>query len=186
MGEAARKTATYEDLLSIPPRHVGEILLGTLWSHPRPRSIHASATGALHAELAPRFRFGRGGPGGWMILEEPELHLAADVLVPDLAGWRRTRMPEMPDTPHVELAPDWVCEVLSPSTAKLDRTDKMTIYAREGVTHVWHVDPTALTLEIFRLEGPHDVRLGAYRDAARVKAEPFDTFELELEFLWAR
>ncbi len=121
-----------------------------------------------------------------MILEEPEIHLGSDVIVPDLAGWRRSRMPEMPDAAYFELSPDWACEVLSPSTAKIDRTDKMTIYAREGVRHVWHVDPAAMTLEVFRLEGAAYLRVDAYRDVARVRAEPFDVFELELELVWAR
>ena len=186
MGEPAQKPATYEDLLRLPAHQVGELLFGVLWSHPRPRSLHAGAAGALHIELGSRFRFGRGGPGGWLILEEPELHHADDVLVPDLAGWRRNRMPEMPDTPYFELAPDWVCEVLSPGTAKIDRTDKMTIYAREGVKHVWHVDPDAQTLEVFRLDGEAYLRVVAFRDDARIRAEPFDEVELELALLWSR
>ena len=85
----------------------------------------------------------RGGPGGWILLDEPELHLHGDVLVPDLAGWRRERMPELPDAAAFELAPDWICEVLSPSTAASDRAEKMPIYARERVAHVWLVDPIA-------------------------------------------
>lgn len=182
----AQKLATYADLFDIPEHHVGEILFGVLWSHPRPRSTHAGAAGALHGELGPRFRFGRGGPGGWLILEEPELHLGEDILVPDLAGWRRARMPEMPDAAYFEVAPDWVCEILSPSTAKIDRTDKMTLYARERVTHVWHVDPDAKTLEVFRLDGEHYTRVTAFRDDAMVRAEPFDAVELELAMLWAR
>lgn len=186
MGNAARKKATRADLDALPANEVGEILFGVLWSHPRPRSTHASTTGELHTELNSRFRHGRGGPGGWIILIEPELALSEDILIPDLAAWRRSRMPTLPDAANLELAPDWVCEVLSPSTAKIDRTDKMTIYGREGVKHVWHVDPTARTLEIFRLDGPVYVRVAAHRDEAVVRAEPFDAAELDLALLWQR
>ena len=134
------------------------------------------------------FHRGRGGPGGWVILDldEPELHLGPDVLVPDLAGWRRERMPTVPDVAAFELAPDWLCEVLSPSTVAVDRVRKMPVYAREGVTHVWLVDPLARTLEVFRREGPGDARVNAWADEDRVRAEPFDAIELELGILWAR
>jgi Uma2 family endonuclease len=127
-----------------------------------------------------------GGPGGWIVLDEPELHLHGDVLVPDLAGWRRERMPELPDAAAFELAPDWVCEVLSPSTAAVDRADKLPIYAREGVQHAWLLDPTAKTLEVLRLEGDAWRLLATWRDEAVVRAEPFDAFELDLAVLWAR
>jgi len=129
---------------------------------------------------------GRGGPGGWILLDEPELHLQADVLVPDLAGWRRERMPELPDAAALDLAPDWICEVLSPSTAATDRAEKMPIYAREGVTNLWLVDPIARTLEVSRLEQGRWVLLGTWRDEARVRVEPFAAFELDLAGLWAK
>jgi Uma2 family endonuclease len=130
------------------------------------------------------FDQGRGGPGGWFVLFEPELHLHEDVLVPDLAGWRRDRMPRPPRTAAFTLAPDWVCEVLSPSTRALDRAVKLPVYAREGVRHVWLVDPEARTLEVLRLEGEHYSLLATHAGPARVRAEPFDAIELELAFLW--
>lgn len=121
-----------------------------------------------------------------MILHEPELHFGEDVLVPDLAGWRRERMPEMPATAFTTLAPDWLCEVPSPSTARVDRGEKMPIYAREGVLHLWLVDPLAQTLEIFRLDGATYRLLSTVSGEASVRAEPFDAIALELAVLWAR
>jgi Uma2 family endonuclease len=122
---------------------------------------------------------------GWVILDEPELHLREEIIVPDLTGWRVERMPEIvDDEPFFRLAPDWVCEVLSPSTAKYDRTDKLLIYAREGVRWAWLVDPLQRTLEAFRQDEGSWMRLGAWRDDARLRAEPFDAIELELAVLW--
>src|SRR6476646_4505786 len=107
---------TYADIEALPPNQVGEIVRGVLYANPRPASPHAAAASAVGEELGPPFKRGRGGPGGWVILDEPELHLGEDVLVPDLAGWRRERMPELPRAAFFTLAPDWACEVLSPST----------------------------------------------------------------------
>ena len=132
------------------------------------------------------FDRGRGGPGGWIILYEPELHLHADVVVPDLAGWRRERMPEMPVGPAFELAPDWACEVLSPSTASVDRIVKMAIYAREGVPHVWLVHPIDRTVEAYRLEAGRWMVVGTWGDDAKARIEPFDAVDLELAALWER
>jgi Uma2 family endonuclease len=137
-------------------------------------------------EIGAPFYRGKGGPGGWVILDEPELHLHGDVVVPDLGGWRRERMPEVPAAPAFDLAPDWVCEVLSPATVSVDRVDKMPIYARERVTHVWLVDPLAQTLEIFRLEAANYVVRAAWRGSVTVRAEPFDAIELDLGVLWKR
>lgn len=186
MADPARRRAGYQDVLDAPPYRVAEVIDGTLYTFPRPAGPHAIATSALGEELGPPFKRGRGGPGGWMILDEPELHLGADVLVPDLAGWRRERMPELPDVAAFELAPDWVCEVLSPGTAARDRADKLPLYAKSGVAHAWLVDPLVQTLEVLRREGERWVLLGAFRDDARVRAEPFDAVELELALLWAR
>jgi Uma2 family endonuclease len=131
MGQApARRTATYEDLLEVPEHLVAEIIDGELVTSPRPSSRHSLAASGLGADLTGPFQRGRGGSGGWVNLDEPELHIAGQVMVPDLAGWRRERMPEVPDVAYFELAPDWLCEVLSPSTAKRDRTRKMHHYAR--------------------------------------------------------
>jgi Uma2 family endonuclease len=186
MGDPAKRRATYEDLLAVPKHLVAEIIHGALVTQPRPASRHARAASRLGAELDGPFDRAKGGPGGWLLLDEPELHLHGDILVPDLAGWRRERMPELPDAAAFELAPDWACEVLSPSTAATDRAEKMPIYARERVGHVWLVDPIAQTLEALRLDGTRWILLGTWRDDARVRVEPFETFELELDGLWAR
>lgn len=185
MGDPAKRRATYEDLLTVPDGMVAQIIDGTLVTMPRPASRHAWASSSLGGELHAPFMRGRGGPGGWILLDEPELHLRADVLVPNLAGWRRERMPALPDAAAFELPPDWICEVLSPSTAALDRAEKMPIYARERVAHIWLVDPLARTLEACRLEGDRWVILGTWRDAAKVRVEPFAELELDLTVLWA-
>ena len=128
-------------------------------------------------------QFGRGGPGGWWILFEPELHLEADVLVPDLAGWRCERLPKPPETAAIDLAPDWVCEILSPSTEKLDRARKLPAYAPRGVSHAWLVNPTSRTLEVLRRDGERWVLPGTFADDAFVRAEPFEAVELDLLLL---
>ena len=135
--------------------------------------------------------FGRGGPGEWVILDEPELHLGPrpDKLVPDIAGWRRERLPRAiggDDAPaYYDLAPDWVCEVLSERTRRIDKVQKMRIYAREGVRHVWQVDPLARTLDIFRLMEGQWLLADSFVGDERVRAEPFEAIELELALVWA-
>jgi len=176
--------ALYGRLEALPPHQVGEIVGGRLIVSPRPASPHAAASFALSVELGGPFQKGREGPGGWWFFTEPELHLGADVLVPDLAGWRRSRMPVREPVPHFTQAPDWVCEVLSPSTARLDRTLKKQCYAREGVEYVWLVDPVLRTLEVLRLQQGQWLERGAWSGGARVRAEPFDALELCLDALW--
>ena len=180
-----RKPASYADLEALPDNVVGEIVAGTLYASPRPASPHTYAASILGGELLNPFHHGRGGPGGWFILDEPELHFGEDVLVPDLVGWRRERMPRMPRTAAFTLAPDWVCEVLSPSTRALDRTAKLPVYARERVRHVWFVDPEARTLEVFRLDVERYTLLAAHAGPGRARAEPFEAIELELGLLWS-
>ncbi|MCC7381043.1 MAG: Uma2 family endonuclease [Deltaproteobacteria bacterium] len=180
--------ATYADLIALPENVVGEIIDGELHVQPRPALHHASVGSTLGMLLAP-LRFGGGGPGGWVILDEPELHLGSgpDVLVPDLAGWRRERMPEVPCTPAVTLAPDWICEVLSPSTAKKDRTKKLRIYAREGISHAWLIDPDVKTLEVYRLEGARWLLVATHTEEDRaIRAAPFEAVELDLALLFSR
>jgi Uma2 family endonuclease len=185
MADPAPRRATYDDVLAAPPHKVAEVIDGELHLFPRPAKPHAAAASALGEELGPPFKRGRGGPGGWFILDEPELHLRSDILVPDLAGWRKERMPALTTSePYFTLAPDWVCEVLSPSTAKLDRTRKLAIYARERVPHVWLVDPLLRTLEVLEQEGDVWRILAVHQDAERVRAKPFDAIELELGVLW--
>ncbi len=186
MTEPARRRATYEDVLRAPPHMIAEVIDGELRLQPRPAKPHAFAASALGEELGPPFKRGRGGPGGWINLDEPELHLQADILVPDLAGWRRERMPvAVADEPYFTLAPDWVGEILSPSTGKFDRTDKLRIYAREKVEWVWLVDPILRTLEVLRRAEVGWSLRGTWRDDERARAEPFEAIELELGVLWA-
>lgn len=186
MGNPASRHATYEDVLAVPRHIVAELIDGALETQARPTTLHAQAATTLGEELGPPFKRGRGGPGGWILLFEPELHLGADIVVPDLGGWRRERMPVLPDAAYLELPPDWVCEVVSPSTQAKDRARKMPIYRREGVSHVWLLDPLARTLELFGLDGETYRLLGAHADEAKVKAPPFQAFELDLSVLWAR
>lgn len=190
MGEAARPTplitrATYADLLKVPEHLVAEIVDGALVTSPRPAPPHALASSALGSDLFGRFhRGGSGEPGGWWILDEPELHLGDDILVPDIAGWRRERLPRLPQAAFFELAPDWVCEIVSPASARLDRVCKADIYAREKVAHLWLIDPLAQTLEAFRLEGGHWVRVAAHAGTARVRVPPFEAVELDMQPWW--
>lgn len=184
--DPARKRATYDDVLGAPPHLIAELLDGELHTQPRPAARHARASARLGALLVGPFDRGRDGPGGWILLHEPELHLGDDVVVPDVAGWRRERMPELPDVAFFELAPDWACEILSPGTARNDRGKKRRIYAREGVRHLWLVDPSARTLEVYRLEQGHWVEVTTFEGEAPVRAEPFEGVELDLGELWER
>jgi len=179
------RPATYEDLVKVPDICVAEIVDGELHASPRPGPRHARAGSSLGVLVGGPYDSGRGGPGGWWILDEPELHLGGDVLVPDLAGWRRARMPRLPDTAYFPLAPDWVCEVLSPSTASLDRVKKLTIYAREQVAHAWLIDPVARTLDVLRVEAGRWTILATHTGSDVVRADPFAEIELELQALWA-
>ena len=178
------RKATYRDVLDAPAHMVAEIVRGALHLQPRPAIRHAVAGSSLGIEIGAPFQKGRGGPGGWWILDEPELHFGEDILVPDLAGWRRERMPEYPDTPWFTLAPDWVCEILSPSTRKLDLEEKRPVYAREGVGHLWFVDPAARTLEAFALEGGAWTPAGAARENEPVRLPPFEAVTFPLGALW--
>lgn len=175
--------ATYADVESLPEHMVGEVVRGVLHANPRPAGPHAVTATALGEELGPPFRRGRGGPGGWVILDEPELHLAEDIVVPDLAGWRRDRQVDFA-TAYFTDPPDWLCEVLSRSTEALDRTEKMPLYARHRVLHVWFANPIVKTLEVYRLDGSTYRSVAAFTGDAMVRAEPFDAIELDLSALW--
>ncbi|MGE5185552.1 MAG: Uma2 family endonuclease [Acidobacteriota bacterium] len=163
---------------------IAEIIDGELVLSPRPGGRHTAVASALGDELGPPFKRGRGGPGGWIILDEPELHLGKHVVVPDLAGWRRERMPEVEDVAYFTLAPDWVCEVLSKSTERRDRTKKLRIYAAAGVRHAWLVHPIWRTIEVLRLEQNRWSTMAVHEGDQRVRAEPFDAIELDLALLW--
>ena len=178
------RRATYQDVLDAPTHRVAEIVDGTLYTHPRPAPPHALASSSLQGDLSNAFQFGRGGPGGWWIIFEPELHVGEDIVVPDLAGWRREKMPKLPDTAYFTLAPDWVCEVLSASTRKLDLHEKRPLYSREGVGHLWLVDPADRTLEAFELRDGQWVLIASAKDDDPVSIPPFDAITFSLGDLW--
>ena len=176
--------ATYQDVLDAPENMIAEILNGRLHLQPRPRSRHSRALSALTRAIGGPFDYDSDGLGGWWILNKPEVHLGEDVLVPDLSGWRRETLPEMPDVPFLELAPDWVCEVLSPSTSTRDRGEKRDLYRHHGVGHLWLVDPEARILEAFELTGDTWVLRLAVSGDDDVAIPPFDAIELDLSALW--
>ncbi len=187
MADPARRKASYQDIVDLPEHLIGEIMGGELVVSPRPAPLHAHAASVLGMDVGSPFHGGPGGrgPGGWWILDEPELHLGEEVLVPDLAGWRRERLPRLPSTAWFEQPPDWVCEVLSPSTARHDRIRKRMIYARAGVPWLWHLDPLAKTLEVQRLEGDYYQLRGLFAGGETLRAEPFESVELEMGRWWA-
>lgn len=178
------RPAIYADIEALPPHVVGEILFGVLHTHPRPAPRHCKAASQIGYELTGPFDRGKDGPGGWIILDEPELHLGPHVVVPDIAGCRRERLPKLPETTYFETAPDWVCEVLSPSTVRVDRTDKLAIYAAHGVVHCWLVDPDAKTLEVMALTGGKWLIAATFKDADPVAAPPFEAHTFALDVLW--
>jgi Uma2 family endonuclease len=186
MGQPARRGATYEDLCAVPEHLIAELIDGDLYTTPFPAPLQARALTCLAFLVVGPFDLGRDGPGGWVILNKPELHLGRDVLVPDLAGWRRERMPEIPEGVGIELPPDWVCEVLSPSTTAHDRARKMPIYLRAGVTHLWLIDPVAQTVEIFRSQSGSWSLRTTLEGETKARIEPFDAIELNLSVLWQR
>ncbi|MBL0218757.1 MAG: Uma2 family endonuclease [Myxococcales bacterium] len=185
MAEPKPRWPSYQDVLDAPDNKVAEIIGGELFVAPRPAGAHAAVSSALGAEITPPFGRGRGGPGGWIILDEPELHFETNVVIPDLAGWRRKQMPKVEDVPYFTLPPDWLCEVLSRSTEKVDRALKLPIYATAGVQHVWLLHPANRTLEVLRIHEGKWLTLAVHRDGQRVRAEPFDAIELDLAVLWA-
>lgn len=188
MGAPARRKATYDDILELPEHLIGEIVDGELYVSPRPRPRHAQTASKLLVDIGGPFDRDPeepGGPGGWRILFEPELHLdSGEPIVPDVAGWRNERMPDLPEEAFITVAPDWVCEVLSPSTARLDRWVKKRKYAQKGVSFMWLVDPVAQTLEILALKDDFYREIGVYQGDVRVRAVPFDAVEMNLVRWW--
>ena len=187
MGSPVKKNrrATYDDILRLSDSVIGEIVDGELFVSPRPSAKHAVASSRLLSEIDGPFHSGKaGGPGGWWIIMEPELHLNAEILVPDLAGWRKQRMEKVPDAPFFDVVPDWVCEVLSPSNLQLDRVKKVPKYADIGVKHLWLVDPIARTLEVFKLENNHWSLIQTFANKDKFRAEPFEAMEFDLSGLW--
>ena len=184
MAQPVQRPATYEDLLAVPEHLVAEILFGRLVTHPRPAPRYASTATALSGVLGSAFQLGRGGPGGWVFMNKPELHIGSHVAVPDLAGWRRERLTALPETAWIDVAPDWICEVISPSTERYDRGDKRAIYAKAGVGHLWFVAPHPQMLEVFELRDGKWLLLDVYRDDAQVAAPPFAEPAFPLGLLW--
>jgi Uma2 family endonuclease len=186
MSTRTKSPATYEDIEALPTGWVGELLAGTLYGHPRPAAGHARVATVLGHVLMGPFDEGVNGPGGWYFLDEPELHFDDDVLVPDLAAWRKERMPQPPEpqTPYLTLPPDWICEILSPSTAPTDRARKLPRYYEVGVSHAWLIDPLQRTLEVLERHERGWLVAGIYTEQAGVRAIPFDELVLPLATLW--
>ncbi len=176
----------YAQLCTLPFGQTGEIIGGRLHVQPRPAGPHALTASALGAELYGPLQRGRGGPGGWWILDEPEVHFVRDVevCVPDIAGWRKERLPRIPDGHRFEVVPDWICEVLSPGTAQTDRVEKMPVYAHYGVAYLWLVDPLQRTLEAFALRDGLWTVIGLFRESNTAQVAPFEAVALNLADLW--
>ena len=176
--------ATYADIEALPENMVGEILFGVLHAHPRPALRHSRAAWRLGGQLDGPFDRGQGGPGGWIFAPEAELHLGDHVIVPDISGWRREKLPRLPDTAAIDIPPDWVTEILSPSTQRADRTDKLAIYAAFGVAHAWYLAPTLKTLEVMTLVNGKWQITAMFKDAESVTAVPFEAHTFPLDVLW--
>ena len=177
----------YAELCDLPPHVTGEIIGGKLYTQPRPAGPHAMSGSALGMDIGAAFQRGKGGPGGWWIIHEPEIHFVRDVVVcvPDIAGWRKERMPKIPKGHRFQTVPDWVCEVLSPSTGKKDRVVKMPVYAQFGVSFLWLVHPLDRTLEAFALHDGRWTVIGLFQDNETVQVTPFAELALNLGDLWA-
>jgi Uma2 family endonuclease len=186
MSEPARRRATYEDVLNAPEHQVAELIDGQLHLQPRPAPRHARSAGAISDQLGGPFDRGVGGPGGWIILIEPELHLGDNVLVPDVAGWRRSTLPELPDEAYFTVAPDWVAEVASPRTQRTDRTLKLPLYRDHKVSYLWLADPLSQLLEVFRLQADGYLLVAALGAEQQARIEPFDAIEFDISALWRR
>ena len=186
MNAILQSLSPLQRLLRLPDTLVGELIDGELHTQPRPSGAHGLAETALGALLHPPFHRGKGGPGGWWIIVEPEVHLKRDeeIVVPDLAGWRRERMPALPEDHRFEVVPDWVCEIISPTTAKKDRVVKLPLYGRYGVCHVWLVDPLARTLEVLELREGVWAVVGLFQEEDLVTAPPFAEAPFDLSELW--
>jgi Uma2 family endonuclease len=184
MADPAKKIATYTDIEALPDGVRGEIMHGALYTHPRPNSRHSVVATALGSELANPFQRGRGGPGGWVFMFEPEVKFGDDLLVPDIVGWSRDRLTSYPTTNWVTVRPDWICEATSPSTAMRDRHFKRDIYAQAGVPHYWILDPRAKILEVFQLEGKRWTLYGTFTMGNDVSAPPFEAYSFPMDVLW--
>ena len=184
MAEPAKKRATYADLEAVPPHLVAEIIHGALVTHPRPSPPHGVAANMLSTELTYNKQRGKRGPGSWVFIQEPELRLGQSVVVPDIAGWRFERMPSMPRTAYVDVAADWVCEVISPSTEHYDKNEKRGIYGSAGVPYLWLLDPRGKLLEVFQLVAGNWLLWRTFTGDEVVRAIPFEDTPFPLGQLW--
>lgn len=181
----ARHPATYDDILALPEDVRAELVAGEVVVTPSPLPRHARVQRVLGGALGGPFDDddGRGGPGGWWVFPEVDVRLGQHVVRPDLAGWRRERLHD-PDVRPIEVVPDWICEILSPSNAAHDRVTKRRIYAEHGVRYFWLVDPDARTVEAFVLEGGRWFDAGSFDESARARIVPFEAVELEISRLF--
>ena len=184
VNETTSRPATYQDVIDAPPHLVAEIVDSVLYTRSRHTFEYGYAAGALLIKLGSHFGQGSGDPRGWWIFPEPEVHLGDDVLVPDLAGWRQECMPRIPDGVHTDLAPDWVCEILSPSARKLDCDARRAVYARASVGYMWQIDADNRSLEAFRLLGGDWGLLESLSGNVPVSLSPFEEVRLDLRDLW--
>ncbi len=184
MAGPVKRRATYADIEAAPPHLVAEIIDGELYTHPRPSPRHGAAANSLSDELTGPFQKGRGGPGGWVFVVEPEIKFGKDILVPDIAAWRRERLKTYPEKNYFTTIPDWACEILSGSTEKRDRTLKMRIYANAGVPHLWLIDPRLQILEAYENRDHRWVKAGDWNSDDAVRAPPFDAISFSLADLW--
>lgn len=184
MTEPARKRATYDDLYTIPKNMVGEIIDGDIVASPRPSRKHGYSASIIGNELGPPYNMGRGGPGGWIIIGEPEISFGDNILVPDLAGWKKERFPESEDHNWISISPDWVCEIISQGSIRIDRVEKMGIYVQHMVSYFWIIDPSNKTFEALKNEAGRWLIIGTYAEDDKVRAEPFQEIEIDLNCLW--
>jgi Uma2 family endonuclease len=186
MPRAARPKTLYEKLEALPEELTAEIIDGQLYTEPQPALDHVLAASNLGAELIGPYSRGRGGPGGWWILLEPEIHFVrkTEVVVPDVAGWRRERLPTLPKRGHIAMAPHWICEILSPSTRSKDREIKLPLFARYGVPHVWLLDPQTYSLETYELVGANLALTGTFGPDSSPAAAPFEAVRFRIADLW--
>lgn len=187
MADTAKKLATYADIEALPPDVVGQILFGSLHTHPRPATRHVTGAHRLALKLGPPFELGEGGPGGWIFLPEEELHLGPHIVVPDISGWRAERLPpDYLDSKFIEVPPDWICEVLSPTTEDVDKTSKRRIYATFGVDHLWYIDPRPRHLEVFVRQDRDWLLTHTFTEQDDVCASPFADVSFPLSLLWPK
>ncbi|MEF8794096.1 Uma2 family endonuclease [Thiohalorhabdus sp.] len=186
MAHPARPHTLYEAIEALPEGVTGEIIGGQMHTQPRPSGPHALAGSNLGIDLGNRYSRGHGGPGGWWIIDEPEVHFIRDseILIPDLAGWRRERMPALPQDQRFEVVPDWVCEILSPASASKAREVKIPVYARYRVAHAWLVDPREQSLEAYALQEGEWTLVGTYSGEDLVDTDPFPEAGFRVADLW--